>query len=95
MVLCRWWYDVKTPEGRALIKAALPGVSMLVVPGMSKGLYKKAHAQGMGRHTREEVIKLGEEDVRAISHFLGTDQWLSVRLQYLHCVSNGDTAVLH
>ena len=25
----------------------------------------------------------------------GIYRWLSARLQYLHCISNGDTAVLH
>ena len=27
--------------------------------------------------------------------WLSTYQWLSARLQYLQCISNGDTAVLH
>ena len=27
--------------------------------------------------------------------FININQWVSARLQYLQCVSNGDTAVLH
>ena len=39
-----------------------------VLPRMMK---KAAHAQGMGRHSREEVLHLGYLDLEAMSAYLG------------------------
>jgi len=38
---------------------------------IQRNLYKQAYAQGMGRHSFEEVMHIAELDLRAISVFLG------------------------
>ena len=35
-----------------------------------------AHAQGVGRHSQSEVEQLLEEDLSALSDFLGKVQWV-------------------
>ena len=41
-----------------------------------------------------DAIALTEMEFYAYSVY-STHRWLGARLQYLHCISNGDTAVLH
>lgn len=47
-------------------------------------LIKQARAQGLGRHTQEQVYEMGRNDLQAISSFLGEkpfmlgDQWTAV-----------------
>ena len=43
---------------------------------MTKKLSSAAHAQGIGRHSQEEVERLGVDDLKAVSDFLGDKQFM-------------------
>lgn len=43
---------------------------------MLKNINKQAHAQGMGRHKKEEVEKLAIQDLKTISDYLGDKPFL-------------------
>jgi glutathione S-transferase len=70
-VLERWFYD---KEKRILRLAQIPSVYIdWIAPRI---VSKMAHAQGTGRHSREEVLGLMGEDLRAVSEFLGQKNFL-------------------
>ena len=58
-------------EGRAMRNFLYPGVPSIIMHGISRRVDKQARAQGMGRHTSDETLSLGEGDLKAISNFLG------------------------
>ena len=72
VALSRWWYALEEPEANDFLKAYFDTRYNLIVPVMSKRIHKQAYAQGIGRHSKEETLALAEEDLRAISKFLGT-----------------------
>jgi glutathione S-transferase len=44
-----------------------------VVPHLARrGLRRQLHAQGMGRHSREEIMQIGCRDIAALAAFLGS-----------------------
>jgi glutathione S-transferase len=61
---------------RDLLRPALPALVRSFLPGViRKGVMKQAHAQGTGRHTREEIYELGKADLQALSSLLGTQDF--------------------
>jgi glutathione S-transferase len=40
-----------------------------------KSLFKSLHMQGLGRHSREELIEFGRQDVEAIAGQLGSSDY--------------------
>ncbi len=54
-----------------LLKLAFPMLNKLIMWYLHQLLKVQAWAQGMGRHTTEEIAHIAEQDVRAISVFLG------------------------
>ena len=52
----------------------------LVVKMQMRRVAKQAECQGVGRHTKEEVIEMGFKDLRALSNFLGI--YLTVNLYF-------------
>ena len=72
VALSRWCYALKEPEANDFLKTYFGIRYNLIVPFVSKGVYKQARAQGIGRHTKAEALSLAEDDLRAISKFLGT-----------------------
>ena len=59
------------PAVYAVLKLAMKGFPMFIVRWWGKTLYKRAKGQGIGRHTKDEVMGLGMADIRSISAFLG------------------------
>ena len=57
------------PAYEFLYKTA--GIPRLIIPIVSRMLRKAAHAQGTGRHTEKEMDHMQEQDLRALSQFLG------------------------
>ena len=58
-------------EGQAFWKLIFPRMPFIAIRSIGKKVYSNAYAQGIGRHTEEEALSLGEGDIRAISNFLG------------------------
>jgi glutathione S-transferase len=55
----------------------LPTVVRAVLgPVVRKAMRKRLLEQGLGRHSREEIVAIGERDLRAISDFLGKKPFL-------------------
>lgn len=64
LVLQRWVFDPK--NGRKHL-----GLSWLESLGVENMFKKQTYAQGVGRHTEEEVMQVMDEDIQALSKFLG------------------------
>ena len=63
----RWVYNKdKLPE---IFGPTMPGWFLKYV--VASTVKKQLYAQGIGRHTREEVEHIGEIDLNAISVYLG------------------------
>lgn len=67
VALRRWVFD---PEHGIDVKKHMkvPWIFFRIVGNMVK---KQSYAQGVGRHTEEEVMQVMDEDLQALSKFLG------------------------
>ncbi len=68
------WVD---EPGAVIIKKEVFGkapliVRWLIMPRVFKNIKKQLHMQGMGRHSRDEIIAIACADLKALSDFLGT-----------------------
>ena len=52
------------------LKEAIP-VSAFMLMMISWSVRKATHCQGLGRHSQEEVMTIGQADLKALSDFLG------------------------
>ena len=59
-------YDTDWSLLRETIPLPLPVLMMI-----SRAVRKQAHGQGMGRHSQQEVMAIGQADLKALSVFLG------------------------
>jgi hypothetical protein len=65
--LQRWVYDAK--DGINVNKKLnFPWTSASIIPRIVR---KQTYAQGVGRHTEEEVHQVMHEDLKALSMFIG------------------------
>lgn len=71
------WFD---EPGWSIVRAAffdqmplLPRT--LMVPWQRRRMAGALKAQGLGRHTRDEIYRLGEEDIAALAALLGDDAY--------------------
>ena len=75
LVLDRWVYKkaaiVKDVFAPLPVPGFLAGMALSRISGQQK---KACHAQGMGRHSREEVEAMGLKDLKTISQFLGEEK---------------------
>jgi glutathione S-transferase len=69
----RWKSDHGYPAVRDEFKKFLPG---FVVPLVRRGMNKKLHEQGTGRHSFEEAMALGAADLEVIAEILGDRPFL-------------------
>ena len=81
------------PAGKDwVMKAILDGLPQDEAEGFYQFLFDKLtgqlHAQGLGRHSREEIYAFGREDVDAVAAFLGDKPFL-----FGDKISSFDTAV--
>ena len=69
LVLWRWVYT----KGKTLwdIQLNFPAAMRFAMPLVVRKMKGQAAAQGMGRHSKEDVIEMGLKDLRAISDYLG------------------------
>ena len=75
-----YWVGVYTrwiaPQGWTLTRPAFfsalsAPLSWIIPPLARRGMAKALHGQGMGRHSRDEVMALGCQDITALANFLG------------------------
>lgn len=72
VVHTRWF----TPQGWALTQDALFGKMPVplkwIVPTLARrGMRKQMHGHGMGRHSPQEIMAIGQRDITALADFLG------------------------
>ena len=77
VILYSRWID---PEGKRIINTAFKKffpkpVGPLALAWIRRSLEKQAKAQGIGRHTREEIYQIGKQDLQAIAELLGTNKF--------------------
>lgn len=70
VILCRWEF-YRSETKRTLTQ--LPGIMVWEIARRTR---KMAHAQGIGRHSQSEVEQLLEDDLSALSDFLGEKQFM-------------------
>ncbi|EFX87090.1 hypothetical protein DAPPUDRAFT_192692 [Daphnia pulex] len=75
LVLWRWVYT----KGKTLwdVQMNLPTGLRLVMPLAVRRIKAQASAQGLGRHSKDDVIEMGRKDLRAISDYLGTKPYFT------------------
>ncbi|EFX81103.1 hypothetical protein DAPPUDRAFT_303601 [Daphnia pulex] len=76
LLLWRWVYTKGRTLWQVPVQCNLPKSLSLMLPLVVKKLKGQAQGQGMGLHTEAEVIEMSVKDLRAISNFLGTKQFL-------------------
>ncbi|XP_048758683.2 failed axon connections homolog [Ostrea edulis] len=72
LVLQRWVYDSK--DGINISK--MLNFPWVITPTLRNFVNKQSYAQGVGRHTEEEVHHVMHEDLTALSKFLGNKKFL-------------------
>jgi glutathione S-transferase len=73
----RWMVDANFEKGpRAFFDAAPVLMRPLVIAIVRRQVRKALKAQGLGRHTREELIALAGQDLDAIATLIGDKPWL-------------------
>jgi glutathione S-transferase len=68
---------------------AIPGaVRWAIVPMARKKVIASTHAQGTGRHSREEIYEIGKRDLRAFATLLGDAKYvLGDRVRTVDCTA--------
>jgi glutathione S-transferase len=68
----RWIEESIYSETKKVFFGAVPPIMRgLVASRVRKGIRKALYAQGMGRHSRDEIYEIGKADLRAVSMWLG------------------------
>ena len=72
----RWIDPANAPLTRDAFFGFLPGPLTPLVFALARwGVRKALHAQGMGRHSPDEIYALGVEDITALRDLLGDDDY--------------------
>lgn len=73
----RWLDDANFAKGPAQFFEGLPLPLRLIVPSIVRRAVRKAlHAQGLGRHSRAEIDRLGIRDIDALATLIGDKEFL-------------------
>lgn len=76
LVYSRWLDDAGwNVIGPLFFDSAPPLMRNFIKSTMRKKVRKNLSGQGFGRHSRDEVYKIGQQDLHALSTLLGDDQW--------------------
>lgn len=71
-VLYNRWVDENWPKVRDVFFSTLPPLIRSVVPAMiQKKMLSDIQSQGIGRHSKTEIYQLANQDIKALSDFLG------------------------
>jgi glutathione S-transferase len=72
LVDSRWIDDENFARGPAHFFRRLPApLRPVMIPMIRRKVRNALHAQGMGRHSREEIVRLGMHSIDAIANYLG------------------------
>jgi glutathione S-transferase len=73
----RWQIDSNFTKGPSIFFAGVPGVIRPFITSMvRKKVRKNMHAQGLGRHSREELLAMANRSVDALAQVLGDKPYL-------------------
>lgn len=76
-ILYNRWIDDNWSKVKEVFFATLPPLIRSVVPNMiQKKMQQDLHGQGMGRHSREEIYHFANQDLKALSDYLGDKPYL-------------------
>ena len=76
LVYSRWHDDSNYNALRARLFSQIPPpFSMLIASYLRYNIRKQLYAQGMGRHSADDIYAKASKDIRALSDYLGRDQW--------------------
>ena len=76
VVYSRWFDEPGWPVVRQTFFGGIPALLRPLAAALARRKVAKAlHAQGIGRHSREEIYALGQKDVEALSRLLGDDAY--------------------
>jgi glutathione S-transferase len=68
LLYARWVDEAGWAVMGQIVSAALPpGLRTVITPVIRRGVRKTLHAQGYGRHTRDEIYAIGAADLGAIA----------------------------
>ena len=77
MVYLRWQDNEGWEHMKETMFVKLPALAKLFVPNMiRKYMFKQLNQQGMGRHSREEVLQLGIKNLEAMVSLLGEKKYV-------------------
>ena len=73
IALWRWVYDKEETTLKQINAGKSMGFFVKSLKGkmVSNKIKNQTQGQGIGRHTQAEVMKMGEDDIRAVGEFLG------------------------
>jgi glutathione S-transferase len=76
IIQARWiddanWRIYKNVLGSMIMPGASPEAQEPILSGIREQTKAQMHGHGMGRHTADEVYRLGTQDITAVSDFLG------------------------
>ena len=69
LVVQRWVHEVSVEFFRLCFSVRFPWLSVRLF--LTPMVRRMARAQGMGRHTKEEVLHIARRDLAALSAFIG------------------------
>jgi len=70
-IYARWVDDEGWPHTRAAMASFIPRFAVPFLPLIRRSVRKSIHAQGTGRHAREDIIAMAKADWDAVSILLG------------------------
>ena len=77
IVYYRWFDDSNWPTIRKTFFGELPPIIRQVIPIIARrNIQANLQGHGMGRHTPEEIVQIGREDLTAIADFLADKPYL-------------------
>jgi glutathione S-transferase len=72
LIYSRWLPDTSYQQFSRLIFAGAPAlIRVLIGAKLRKGVRKSLYANGIARHSDEEILAFAKEDINAIAQFLG------------------------
>jgi glutathione S-transferase len=77
IVYSRWSDDAGWEVMKAMVSRGMPPIVKSIVPGIIRGNVRKSlHAQGLGRHSPDEIYAKGKADLTAVSEYLGDKPYI-------------------
>lgn len=84
----RWADDVGWAVSKSFFDDIPAAVRWAIVPIVRKKVIASAHAQGTGRHSRDEIYEMGKRDIRAFATLLGDSPYvLGDRIRTIDCTA--------